>query len=171
MRKILAVFTVISLFSLTLTASDKVDHGRQWHAARDKMPHFKNFWNSLSETEKSDLKKLRAKSEPQFRKQISAKMYEYKKSLKGSDNITQQLVSQYKNSTDANQKTAIAKQLHEQTKQEFYKNLEARKKQLSNLEQRLRKLRKNYAEREKNAKLIIDTRVKHLLKPKRASRK
>ena len=171
MRKILTVFVFLGLFSLTMTAGDKVDNGRQWHVTRDKMPHFENFWSSLSATEKSDLRKLQAEDETKFRKRISAKMHEYKKSLKSSDSTTKKMVKQYKNSNSKKQKTAIVKQLRDQTEKEFYKNLEARKNQLSNLEQRLRKLRKNYAEREKHAKLIIDTRVKNLLKAKHRSRK
>jgi hypothetical protein len=170
MKKIITVFYAILLLNVNLAAKDKKVHTKQPRQSRqEKMPQFKNFWSNLSDKEKTDLKKLRNNDEGKFRKAIRAKLNEYKKSTKKSGVTSKKLAEKYHNSSDASEKDAIRKQLREQTEKEFYKNLETRKKQLTGIEKRLSKLRQSYAKREKNADLIINTRVKSLLKQKHSS--
>ncbi|MCF6176516.1 MAG: hypothetical protein L3J71_12210 [Victivallaceae bacterium] len=173
--KIIMTFAVAALFVGTLVAEtpDNTEHNRKQYkggtakAEIIRPVHFKNFWNSLSQAEKSDLQKLRNEDQAQFRKKIHAKIEKYRQSQKKKNSKAKTLAKQYKNSSDSAQKERIATALREQVKEDFYTNLKNRKKQLAGLKKRLNKLSQSYVKREKNAKLIIDKQVKKLLKPRR----
>ena len=176
--KSILIFTFTIMFTGLLTAATQGPKGSKQQSQKSTIQHrssqsahFKNFWNSLSKVEKSDLKKLSNKDQSQFRKKINLKIKKYKRSLNKSNNKAHELAEQYKNCTDGEQKVNVEKALHAQVKKDFYTNLEKRKNQLSSLKKRLNKLNQSYTKREKNAKLIIARQIKKLKKSKRSSSK
>jgi hypothetical protein len=117
---------------------------------------------TLSESERSELRKLRAENPEEFRKRIRDKIQALKEKKTPESGQIFELADKYQKTSAPQEREDIRKQLRDLTAKQFQNKMRANKERIDVAEKRLQELKKEYDERMRKADDIIDRRVDDL---------
>lgn len=129
---------------------------------KQELPKQWQILRSISGEERKRLRQLYAADPKAFRQELAKIVKRIRqKDQKASKDTkkAQQLVRQYKNTQDSKKKEEILKELREVTRKIFLTKMKHNKKRLESLEKQVKKLRREYDFRKKNAEKIIQARL------------
>jgi len=126
------------------------------------LPLMQKIFDSMTEEEKNELKKLYQENPDKFREKMQDKVAAYKKEQRKTSEELKNLLSKYHSSKDDNEKAALYKQIEASSRKEFLRRMEDNRKRLEVLEKQLKTLRQSYEFRRNNADKIINERVRQL---------
>ncbi len=158
-----------------LFPNDRPFHGRHHGPPPEGPPHdhdgpssikqdrFQKFlFNQLPKEERAKLEELYKKNPAAYYDELKKIAQRLRKQDATSDKRVQQLAKQYKQEKDSAKKEKILKQISWITRRQFYFRLEENRRSLDEAERKLNELKMLYQARKKNAKAIIERRIKDL---------
>lgn len=146
-------------------AADRKTQKPEFDRNQDKnMPAWKELMTSLTEDEKTDLKKLQEKSPEAFRDAIKQKLQNIKAKKQEENSKLTELVKKYNETQGSAEKNQLQRQIKELCEKQFDERMEGNRKSIEHVEQRLNELKKKYQDRLSKKNDIIEQRIKDLTK-------
>lgn len=131
---------------------------------RNNQSEIRNFFASLTEDERKELRELQRSNPEEAKKIMTQKLEQYKLHRKEKDKQLKDLIKTYQQAENKESKEQAYAEIKKMVTEDFNTNLAEHKRQLDFLERRLKAERERYDIRSKNADRIIKNRIDELVK-------
>lgn len=141
---------------------NKEDRGGRM--SRSNQTAIQDFFASLTDEERQELRELRRSNPQEAKKMMAEKLKKYNNQREARVKYLNDLIGKYRQTSDKEDKEKLHAEIKKMVTEDFETNLRERKRQLVFLERRLQTERERYEARSKNSDEIIQKSVDKLTK-------